>query len=269
MAASLEQIVAAARRRIAERRVVSADGLWEKQAAAHRPRGFRRSLVDASRTAPAIIAELKKASPSKGLIRYDFPVAALARELEKAGAAALSVLTDQEFFQGSLENLRVASANTELPCLRKDFIVDPSQIPEARAHGADAILLIVAALAQDELVRLARQARDYQVDVLCEAHSQAELKRALDAGCDLIGVNARDLRTFQVDLRTLFQLAEKLPPGVVAVAESGIRSGIDIAQLRAAGYQGFLIGESLMMAASPGQALHEFLAQAAVATAEP
>jgi len=269
MAASLEQIVAAARRRIAESRAVSANGLWEKQAAAHRPRGFRRSLVEASGTAPAIIAELKKASPSRGLIRSDFPVAALARELEMAGAAALSVLTDQPFFQGSLENLRMASANTELPCLRKDFIVDPSQIPEARAHGADAILLIVAALAQDELVRLARQARDYQIDVLCEAHNETELERALDAGCDLVGVNARDLRTFQVDLRTLFRLAEKLPPGVVAVAESGIRSGTDIARLRAAGYHGFLIGESLMTAASPGHALHQFLAQAAVASTEP
>jgi len=269
MAASLEQIVAATRRRIAESRAVSSHGFWETEAAAHRPRGFRRSLLAASRTAPAIIAELKKASPSKGLIRSDFPVAALARELEMAGAAALSVLTDQQFFQGSLENLRVASANTQLPCLCKDFIVDRSQIPEARAHGADAILLIVAALAQDELLRLVGQARDYQIDVLFEAHNETELERALDAGCDLVGVNARDLRTFQVDLGTVFRLAAKLPPGVVAVAESGIRSGTDVAQLRARGYQGFLIGESLMMAASPGHALQQFLAQAALASPEP
>ena len=164
-----------------------------------------------SREGIAIVAELKKASPSKGLIRADFQPATLARELELAGAAALSVLTDEEFFQGSLANLRAASAATSLPCLRKDFIVDEFQIVEARANAADAILLIVAALNQKELVALAQSARAHQLDVLCEAHDEQELDRALDAGCDLIGINSRDLRTFEVNLKTAFRLIEKIP----------------------------------------------------------
>jgi len=264
MDSSLEQIVAAVRRRISEESGASNHRVWEKQAAQHQPRGFRCRLADATCTGPAIIAELKKASPSRGLIRADFHAAELARELESSGAAALSVLTDEAFFQGSLRNLQLASASTNLPCLRKDFIVDESQIPEARAHGADAILLIVAALSEDELMRLARCAGEYQLDVLCEAHGEIEFQRALDAGCDLIGVNARDLRTFSVDLQTVFRLAEKIPPGVLAVAESGIRSGADIARLRSAGYQAFLVGESLMSVPRPGEALRELLAQSAV-----
>jgi indole-3-glycerol phosphate synthase len=198
---------------------------------------------------------LKKASPSKGLIRAEFCAEELARELEAAGAAALSVLTDEEFFQGSLENLRVASAAVKVPCLRKDFIVDEFQLLEARANSADAVLLIVAALTNAELNRLALGARSHGLDVLCEVHDEAELQRALDAGCDLIGVNTRDLRTFKVDAETAFRLAARIPKNVVKVAESGIRSGEDIARLRAAGYQAFLIGESLMRAARPGEAL--------------
>ena len=216
-------------------------------------------MAGRSRDGVAIIAELKKASPSKGLIRAEFRPAELARELEAAGAAALSVLTDEEFFQGSLGNLREASAAVAIPCLRKDFIVDEFQLVQARANSADAVLLIVAALVQAELVALAAAARARGLDVLCEVHDGDELRRALDAGCDLIGVNTRDLRTFQVDLQTAFALAEKIPDGVVRVAESGIHSAADIARLQAAGYQAFLVGESLMRAASPGEALRELM----------
>lgn len=232
---------------------------WEQQAAAHTPRGFRRRLATVGEAGVAVIAELKKASPSKGLIRVKFDPVELGRELEAAGAAALSVLTDEEFFQGSLENLRLASENTGVPCLRKDFIVDETQILEARANRADAILLIVAALEQAELVRLAAKAREHGLDVLCEAHDEEELQRGLDAGCDLVGVNSRDLRTFKVDLETAFRLAARLPRSVLAVAESGIHSSSDIVRLRAAGYSAFLIGESLMRVERPGETLRALL----------
>jgi indole-3-glycerol phosphate synthase len=207
----------------------------------------------------AVIAELKKASPSRGLIRAEFHPAELARELEAAGAAALSVLTDEEFFQGSLANLREASAAVRIPCLRKDFIVDEFQLVEARANAADAVLLIVAALTSGELSRLVTRARERGLDVLCEVHDGAELDQALEAGCDLIGVNTRDLRTFTVDLETAFRLAERFPPNVVRVVESGIHSADDVAQLRKAGYDAFLIGESLMRAERPGKALRELM----------
>lgn len=229
------------------------------RAETHLPRGFRRTLAEKGHAGVAVIAELKKASPSKGLIRAEFGPAELALELEAAGAAALSVLTDEEFFQGSLRNLREASAAVRIPCLRKDFIVDEFQLVEARANSADAVLLIVAALPARELVTLAAAARRIGLDVLCEVHDGEELRRALDAGCDLIGVNTRDLRTFIVDLETAFVLAEKFPAGVVRVAESGIHSAEDVARLRAAGYDAFLVGESLMRAERPGDALRELL----------
>jgi indole-3-glycerol phosphate synthase len=259
MPASLDQIVAATRRKVSEARRTADLRELERQAEQHVPRSFRKALEKRS---PAIIAELKKASPSRGLIRADFDPASLARELEAAGAAALSVLTDAEFFQGSLQNLQHASASTKLPCLRKDFIVDEFQLLEARANHADAILLIVAALSQSELETLAAKARSYKLDVLCEVHDEKELERALAAGCDLIGVNSRDLRTFTVDLQTAFRLASLMPKKVLSVAESGIRSAKDIARLIAAGYQAFLIGESLMKAESPGDALCTLLEQA-------
>jgi indole-3-glycerol phosphate synthase len=255
MPVSLDQIVGATRGKVAAAKRTADLRELERRAEQHVPRGFRRALEEKSRAGVAVIAELKKASPSKGLIRAEFCVEELARELETAGAAALSVLTDAEFFQGSLENLRVASAAVKVPCLRKDFIVDEFQLLEARANSADAVLLIVAALTNAELNRLALDARSRGLDVLCEVHDEAELQRALDAGCDLIGVNTRDLRTFKVDAETAFRLAERIPKNVVRVAESGIRSGEDIARLRAAGYQAFLIGESLMRADSPGEAL--------------
>jgi indole-3-glycerol phosphate synthase len=262
MPVSLEQIVAATRAKIATtRRTVDLREL-ELRAREHIPRGFRRALE--TKSGVAVIAELKKASPSRGLIRADFDVEKLAAELESAGAAALSVLTDEEFFQGALENLRRASANASLPCLRKDFIVDEFQLLEAKANSADAVLLIVAALSSKELSRLAKLAAELHLDVLCEVHDQEELSRALDAGCDLIGVNNRDLKTFKVDLENAFRLASSIPANVLSVAESGIRSGADIARLRGAGFGAFLIGESLMKAEKPGDALRKLLADASV-----
>jgi indole-3-glycerol phosphate synthase len=262
MPASLDQMVAATRRRIAETKPAADLRPLERQAENQVPRGFRRGLESKSQNGIAVIAELKRASPSRGLIRSDFDSASLAKELEAAGAAALSILTDEEFFQGSLENLRRASASTKLPCLRKDFIVDEFQLLEARANGADAVLLIVAALSPEELELLAGRAREYGLDVLCEVHDEEEWRRAEDAGCTLIGVNSRDLRTFKVDLQTAFRLADSIPKTALRVAESGINNGTDIARLRAAGYQAFLIGESLMKAKSPGEALKGLLAEA-------
>jgi indole-3-glycerol phosphate synthase len=271
MPASLDAIVAAARQRISQRRVGSGGDsdlrALERAAAAHTPRGFRRQLRRVARdgNAVAVIAELKKASPSKGLIRADFRPSNLARDLEQAGAAALSVLTDEEFFQGSLDYLRQTSDNSSLPCLRKDFIVDEIQIVEARANRADAILLIVAALDQKELAGLAIAARSQGLDVLCEAHNEEELQRALDAGCDLIGINSRNLQTFEVNLQTAFRLVEKIPATCVRVAESGIQSGADLGRLRSAGYDAFLIGECLMKAEDPGEALKELIEDAKIA----
>jgi indole-3-glycerol phosphate synthase len=262
MTARLDQIVAATRLRVAEMKRGADVRDLEREAEAHTPRGFRRHLEAARRSGVAIIAELKKASPSKGLIREEFDVAVLSRELEAAGASALSVLTDQEFFQGSLLNLQLASKSARLPCLRKDFIVDEFQLLEARANRADAVLLIVAALSPQELNRLASAAHKFELDVLCEVHDEKELQAALDAGCDLVGVNNRDLRTFKVDLATAFRLADRFPNDVFPVAESGISNGGDIARLRAAGYGAFLVGESLMKALQPGEALRALIAEA-------
>jgi indole-3-glycerol phosphate synthase len=259
MAAILEHIIAATRVRVAKGRRGADLRDLERRAESHVPRGFRRALELKSPQGVAVIAELKKASPSKGLIRAKFRPAELARELEAAGAAALSVLTDEEFFHGSLENLREASAAVKIPCLRKDFVVDEFQLLEARANAADAVLLIVAALSPKELSSLVAEARERRLDVLCEVHDGEELRRALDAGCELIGVNTRDLRTFQVDLETALRLAENFPVGVVRVAESGIHSCDDVSRLRAAGYDAFLVGEALMRAERPGDALRELM----------
>ena len=260
MPVSLDQIVSSTRGKVVDAKGSADLREMERRAERHIPRGFRRALEEKSRAGVALIAELKRASPSKGLIRSEFLVEELAKDLEAAGAAALSVLTDEEFFQGSLGNLRLASAGVRVPCLRKDFIVDEFQLLEARANSADAVLLIVAALSQKELTRLALGAQSRGLDILCEVHDAEELQRALDAGCDLIGVNARDLRTFKVDAETAFRLVERLPKNVMKVAESGIRSGEDIARLRAVGYQAFLIGESLMRAERPGEALQALVA---------
>ena len=260
-AIGLDQILAATRQRVELARR-SADLIELRELAQqHLPRGFRAALESKSRNGGvAVIAELKKASPSKGLIRADFPVAQFATELEAAEATALSILTDAQFFQGSLENLRLASRATSLPCLRKDFILDEFQLLEARAHCADAVLLIVAALSDAELRTLAAHARELNLDVLCEIHDEAELAPALDAGCNLIGVNSRNLKTFQVDPETPFRLAPRIPKNVLAVAESGIGSGDELCRLSGVGYQAFLIGESLMRAEHPGAALRKIIA---------
>jgi indole-3-glycerol phosphate synthase len=241
----------------------------EKRAAGHTPRGFARALRNASDTGPAIIAELKKASPSKGLIRPDFDPRTLARDLESAGATALSILTDQAFFQGSLQNLEIASAATKVPCLRKDFIVDEYQLVEALANGADAILLIAAALGYGPLHYFTLMAQNrYGLDVLCEVHTAEELAMARDLGCTAYGVNNRDLKTFEVRLETSLELADQLPPDAVRVAESGIHSATDIQKLRSVGFHAFLIGESLMRQPQPGAALEALLHSARQAPAE-
>jgi indole-3-glycerol phosphate synthase len=259
MSTQLERILAHTRIEVEETRAAADVATLERQAAAHRPRGFEAALRKAATSGPAIIAELKKASPSRGLIRPDFDPTALARSLEATGATALSVLTDREFFQGSLGNLTRASAAVRIPCLRKDFIVDPFQILEARAAGADAILLIVAALADSDLKNLYAEAKRTGLDVLCEIHDREELERAVALGFTVIGVNSRNLHTMQVDPQTQIDLARMLPPTAVRVAESGIRSASDIARMREAGYDAFLIGESLMRQPDPAAALAALL----------
>jgi len=209
-------------------------------------RGFTRALREAE--APAIIAELKRRSPSKGLIREDFDPVKLARSYQAGGAACLSVLTDERDFGGRLEYLALVRAEVSLPLLRKDFVVDAYQIDEARVAGADAVLLIVAALRPDALARLHAAARARDLDVLVEVHDERELAVALDAGAQLVGVNNRDLRTFEVDLATTERVAAALPPDrdVLFVSESGIAGPEDIRRLLDCGAEAFLVGESLM-----------------------
>ncbi|HSY67409.1 MAG TPA: indole-3-glycerol phosphate synthase TrpC [Edaphobacter sp.] len=250
MPTKLDQILAHTLLQVQARKVVADYGLLERQAAAYTPRGFTAGLRAASANASAIIAEIKKASPSKGLIRSDFYPATLARTFESAGAAALSILTDEEFFQGSLSYLQEASSVVKIPCLRKDFILDPFQVLEARAAGADAILLIVSALTD-----LRDEARTMGLDVLCETHDRQEMERAVALGFDLIGVNSRDLRTFSVHPEVLIELVSSKPKDTVMVAESGIRTAEDIARLREAGYDAFLVGEALMRQPDPAAAL--------------
>jgi indole-3-glycerol phosphate synthase len=258
----LQRILEATRATVARRKSEVCVEELQERAQSHMPRGFARALR-LRRETPAIIAELKKASPSKGLIRENFDVASLARSFEAGGAAALSVLTDETYFQGSLRNLEIASSVTALPCLRKDFIVDEYQIVEARAHRADAILLIVAALSDAELERFNEAAHRHGLDVLCEVHSEAEFDRVRGLGCDAYGVNNRNLETFEVRLETSLKLVDLLPADSVKVAESGIHTAEDIERLRAVGFDAFLIGESLMRQADPGAALQALLAPAA------
>jgi indole-3-glycerol phosphate synthase len=258
----LEEILATTRERVARVRQQTDLGGLKEAALAHTPRGFRKRLLAMSQLGPAVIAELKKASPSRGVIRASFPVSLLAEQLAKAGASALSVLTDEPYFQGSLANLCEASAATGLPCLRKDFIVDEFQILEARASRADAILLILSALDDTLFRQLLERARALDLDVLCEVHDQDELQRALEGGADIIGVNSRDLRTFQVNLNTVMELSSLIPNHVLRVAESGISTGIEMKELHSFGYQAFLIGESLMRADDPGKKLQQLFQEA-------
>jgi indole-3-glycerol phosphate synthase len=235
----------------------------ERRAAQHRPRGWAAALRDRAASGPAVIAEIKKASPSKGLIRPDFDPEWLARRYRAGGAAALSVLTDEPFFQGSLRNLELASAAAPLPSLRKDFVIDEYQIVEARAHRADAVLLIVAALTAAELKQFAALAHSFSLDVLVEVHTADELEQTLDTlgetGALAIGVNNRDLKTFEVNHEISLALVDRIPPSVVRVTESGISTREDIARLRLAGFHAFLIGESLMRRPDPGAALAALL----------
>jgi indole-3-glycerol phosphate synthase len=206
-----------------------------------------------------VIAELKKASPSRGLIRADFDPVALAKGFEAAGAAALSVLTEEEFFQGELKYMRDARAAVGLPVLRKDFIIDPWQVSEARATNADSYLLIVAALGDDLLTELLLLGRELGMEPLVEVHTRAELARALAAGAHIVGVNNRDLRTLEVRVETSQELIEEIPEECIAVCESGLRSHQDLVRLRAAGFDAFLIGEYLMAQPDPGAALRTLL----------
>ncbi|GAB3735112.1 indole-3-glycerol phosphate synthase TrpC [Luteimonas pelagia] len=235
--------------------------LRERAAAASAPRGFARALEDAAaRGAPAVIAEVKKASPSKGVIRPAFDPAEIAASYQAGGATCLSVLTDVDFFQGADAHLVAARAACGLPVLRKDFTVDPYQVVEARALGADCILLIVAALDDASLERLSAEAIALRMDVLVEVHDRAELERALrlgpvDGRHPLLGVNNRDLRTFDVSLDTTLELRRRVAPGRTLVTESGIATRGDVARMRAAGVPAFLVGETFMRAPDPGRAL--------------
>jgi indole-3-glycerol phosphate synthase len=224
------------------------------QAAEVRP--FKKALAARS---PAIIAEIKKASPSAGLIRKDFDFIKIAREYRESGAAALSVITEVQHFRGGLEVLASLRWNNSLPLLRKDFIIDRYQVLEARHAGADAILLIAALLDPAAMKNLRMEAERCQMDALVEVHNEAELERAVESGATLIGVNNRDLRTFEASLDVSLNLARKMPKDVLPVAESGIRTAQDLRRLMDAGYRGFLVGEHLMRAPSPGKALKDLI----------
>jgi len=208
-----------------------------------------------------VIAELKAASPSRGVIRDPFDPVALATSLEAAGTAALSVLTEGEFFGGSLKNLRDARKSVALPVLRKDFIFDPWQVWEARANDADSFLLIVAALYDAQLAELIAQGRELGMEALVEVHTREELDRAIAAGAKIIGVNNRDLKTLEVRLPTSFELINHIPEDCIAVSESGLRANDDLQKLRSVGFDAFLIGEHLMQASDPAAALRELLGE--------
>lgn len=220
--------------------------------------GQRRDFAGALTRLPlAVIAEIKKASPSKGVLSERFDPAALARDYEAGGASALSVLTDERFFLGSLADLAAARSNTRMPVLRKDFTIDESQVIEAAAHGADAILLIAAILDSRRIRALRELAGTFQMASLVEIHDAAELDIALAGGAEIIGVNNRDLRTFEVTLETSLRLVDKIPSHVIKVSESGIHSAADVKRLAAAGFNAFLVGERLMKSGRPAEALRE------------
>lgn len=255
----LDAILAHKRDEIAaRRRAVPLAALRDRALYHASRRGFRAAL--AAGPAPAVIAELKRASPSRGTIRADYEVPSLARAYAAAGAAALSVLTDERFFQGALDHLAAARGATDLPCLRKDFLLDPYQVEEARAHGADAILVIAAAGSAGERATLLAAAAEAGLDALVEVHDQRELAWAVEAGARLVGVNNRDLGTFTVSLETTERLAPGVPAGALLVAESGIRSGEDLRRMSRAGAHAVLVGEAFMARPDPGAALAELLA---------
>jgi len=219
-----------------------------------RRRDFRGALQSKR---PAIIAEIKKASPSKGLLAENFDPPGTARMYEAGGAAALSVLTDEPFFQGSIADLQAARGACGLPALRKDFTMDEFHVVEAAAAGADAILLIAAILTGEQMRRFRELAAKYGMAALVEVHDEEELKAAIDSGPEIVGVNNRNLHDFSVKLETSLRLAERMPAGVVKVSESGIHGAADVRLLMEAGYQAFLVGEHLMKSGDPAQALRE------------
>jgi indole-3-glycerol phosphate synthase len=240
----LEEILAAKRDEIERLKPRAAE--LDRQAQARTDfRDFRGALESAGEQL-AVIAEIKKASPSAGIIAESFDPVEIAKNYERTGANAISVLTDSKFFQGSLEHLRNVRAAVSLPLLRKDFLWDRAQIAEAAANGADAILLIVSAVTQDQLVRLLKVAKEYRLDALVEVHSVDELQRALEAGAEIVGVNNRDLTTFDVDLAVTEKMCREVPDEVVLVSESGIKTPRDVARMNACGVDAILIGEALM-----------------------
>jgi len=255
----LDAIIARTRERLAERRRAQ-----PLEALRNAPPWPRRPFADALARPGRInvIAEHKRRSPSRGAIREDLAPGAVCLAYQQAGAAALSVLTDEDFFGGQLSHLGEARASSWLPLLRKDFVVDPYQVWEARAAGADAVLLIVAALSDAELRSLLGEASAAGLEALVEVHDRPELERGLLAGARIVGVNNRDLKTLAVTLETSVGLALHIPDGVVAVAESGIKTGGDIRRLREAGYDAFLVGEHLMSAPQPGAALRALIEEA-------
>ena len=254
MATYLDKILAAHRSAAAaDDRPLAA--LVERAAAMPPVRGFRAALARDASGALAVISEIKRRSPSRGDLNVALDPAALAASYESAGASCLSVLTDVDYFGGSVDDLQRARAATALPALRKDFTVSERDVCDARLMGADCVLLIAAALAPTELVAFHRLARDVGLDVLVEVHDEAELGIAVDAGATLVGVNQRDLVTFQVDHERAARMAALMPAGVVRVAESGVRDAADAATLKAAGYHAILVGETLVTAPDPASAL--------------
>ena len=253
----LAAATAAARRSAIERARVSAAAI-EREAASRAPRG---AAFAAALAAPSInvIAECKRRSPSRGILRRDYDPAAIARGYEGAGAAAISVLTEPTFFDGTLDHLRRVRDTVSIPVLRKDFVSTEFQVLEARAAGADAVLLIVAALTDPELVHLLQATKSMDLAALVEVHDYQELTRALSAGAPLVGVNSRNLSTLEVDTEAFDRLADALPTRVVAVAESGLRSAEDLQRLKARRYNAFLVGERLMSMDDPGAALRDLL----------
>ncbi|MEM9604673.1 MAG: indole-3-glycerol phosphate synthase TrpC [Pseudomonadota bacterium] len=258
----LERILAAKHVEVAERKAAMSDAELDAAIAAASPcRGFKAALeakVDVGEA--GVIAEIKKASPSKGVIRPDFHPAEIAASYATGGAACLSVLTDEAFFQGSTQYLIDASAACTLPVIRKDFIVDTWQLREARAMGADCVLLIVSALDDPQLGTLHANAKALGLDVLVEVHDSAEFDRALAIDADLIGVNNRNLRTFEVSLQTTLDLLPKVPPGGMLVTESGIATPDDVSLMRGHGVHTFLVGEAFMRADDPGTELARLFA---------
>lgn len=255
----LTRIVRRKAEEIAERSArLSVSALRERIALASAPRGFNRALrLRIAAGQPAVIAEIKKASPSKGVLRENFDSAVIAADYARHGAACLSVLTDADFFQGAEEYLEQARAVCSLPVLRKDFIVDPYQIYEARAIGADCILLIAAALDDATLKDLLQLARELGMDVLVEVHNRTELERALELQLPLVGINNRDLRTFTVSLDVTLNLLGQIPSDCLVVTESGIHTTEDVRLMREKGVHAFLVGEAFMRAPRPGERMKE------------